>query len=48
MYSYLLYKVGKHAEAIALMEAYVNTKDVFDQNAIDNIPKIKRGEKIYL
>ena len=48
MYSYLLYQADKHAEAIVLMEAYVNTKDVFDQNAIDNIPKMKKGEKIYL
>jgi len=48
MYSYLLYQAGKHAEAIALMEAYVNMKDVFDQNAVDNIPKMKKGEKIYL
>lgn len=46
-YSCLLYQAKKNNEAIALMQEYVDRKDVKDNKAIENIEKMKKGEEVY-
>lgn len=46
-YSCLLYAAEKREDAISLMQEYLNTKEVKDKKAIENLEKMKKGEDIY-